>query len=457
MEPVICLVGRPNVGKSTLFNQLTRSREALVADYPGLTRDRKYGVGEMDQRRFIVVDTGGLGEEDAEMGRRMAQQSRQAIEEADAVLFMVDARAGVTAADAAIAEELRTRARRVYLVVNKTDGLAVEEAVSEFYALGLGKAHAIAAVHRQGIQELMGAVLGDLPPSEEAAPEPGEGQDRIRIAFVGRPNVGKSTLVNRILGEERVVVTGEPGTTRDSVAVDFERDGVAYTLVDTAGVRRRARVKETIEKFSVVKALQAIEAADVVIMVLDAREGISEQDAHLLGLVLEAGRALVLAVNKWDGLRPDQRDRVRADLDRRLAFLDFAEMHFISALHGTGVGHLFGAVERAHDSAGRDVSTHHLTQLLHRAVEASPPPMSRGRRVKLRYAHQGGRRPPLFVIHGSQTEHLPRTYRRYLVNYFREALAISGTPIRLEFKTAANPYAGRGGRSRRGRRRGAGG
>ncbi|OOG20794.1 ribosome biogenesis GTPase Der [Thioalkalivibrio denitrificans] len=442
MLPVIALVGRPNVGKSTLFNQLTRSRDALVADFPGLTRDRQYGPGRVGGFPYMVVDTGGLSGEAETLDDLMARQTRQAIDESDVVLFMVDGRDGLTAADESIARDLRTRGKQVVLVVNKTDGLDVDQAMAEFHSLGFGVPRAIAASHGRGIAGLMDAVREHLPDAETVEAE-AERWPGIRIAFVGRPNAGKSTLINRILGEERVVATEVPGTTRDSIFIPFERDGQAYTLIDTAGVRRRARVHEAIEKFSVVKTLQAIDAAHVVVMVLDAREGISEQDAHLLGVVMDAGRALVLAINKWDGLDSDQRDRVRHELDLKLPFLDFAERRFISALHGTGVGDLFGHVKRAYDSAFIKVSTNELTKLLEAAVAAHQPPLVRGRRVKLRYAHQGGQNPPVIVIHGNQTDRLPGSYKRYLTNHYRQQLDLVGTPIRLEFRTGENPYAGR--------------
>ncbi|SEP67069.1 GTP-binding protein [Ectothiorhodospira magna] len=442
MKPVIALVGRPNVGKSTLFNQLTRSRDALVADLPGLTRDRQYGTGRVGGYGYMVVDTGGLSGESDTLDTLMAQQTRQAIREADLVMFLVDGRAGLCGADEMIAQELRGFNKPIVLVVNKTDGVDPQAVTAEFHRLGLGEPRTIAAAHGRGIQGLMASVRPLLPETVDEEEE-GERWPGIRIAFVGRPNAGKSTLINRILGEERMVATDIPGTTRDSVFVPFERDGQVYTLIDTAGVRRRSRVKETVEKFSVVKTIQAIDAAHVVIFLLDAREGIAEQDAHLLGMVMDAGRALVVAINKWDGLTPDQRDRVKTDLLLKLPFLDFAERRFISALHGTGVGDLFGAVQRAHESAFRDMGTSVLTRLLESAVVAHQPPLVRGRRIKLRYAHQGGRNPPVIVIHGNQTDALPGAYKRYLTNHFREHLQLVGTPIRLEFKSGENPYEGK--------------
>ncbi|WP_024328142.1 ribosome biogenesis GTPase Der [Thioalkalivibrio sp. AKL19] len=465
MIPVIALVGRPNVGKSTLFNQLTRSRDALVADVAGLTRDRQYGIGKVGDFPYLVVDTGGLSGEGAEMDRAMAEQTRRAVNEADHVLFMVDARDGLTPQDQAIADQLREAGVKARVVVNKTDGLDADSVSAEFYALGLGTITSIAAAHGRGVQGLMQAVRRDVAAArrvstDAAGEEPGEetasdGLDEasqqaalddwpgIRVAIVGRPNVGKSTLVNRILGDERVVATDVAGTTRDSIFVPFERDGQDYTLIDTAGVRRRARVHEVIEKFSVIKTLQAIEAAHVVILVVDAQSGLSDQDSHLLGMVIEAGRALVLAVNKWDGMEDHARERIRDELDRRLGFVDFARMRLISALHGTNVGHLLDDVREAHASAFRKVSTPELTRLLEAAVAEHAPPMVSGRRIKLRYAHQGGQNPPVIVVHGNQTDSLPGSYKRYLENFFRKHLELVGTPLRLEFRSGRNPYAGR--------------
>jgi GTP-binding protein len=442
MKPVIALVGRPNVGKSTLFNRLTRSRDALVADFPGLTRDRKYGTGHMGNKDYLVVDTGGLSGEEEGMDAEMANQTRLAIQEATIVIMLVDGREGLTAADEVIAKELRVTGRPVFLGVNKTDGLDANVACSEFYALGLGEPHPIAAAHGRGVSALIDTVLEDLPETPEE--EDIDDEDRpIRIAFIGRPNVGKSTLINRILGEERVVVFDQPGTTRDSIEIPFERDDVKYVLIDTAGVRRRARVHEAVEKFSIVKTMQAIDSANVVIAVLDAHEGIADQDAHLLGLATESGRSIVLAINKWDGLTDDQRAEAKRTIELKLPFLDFAEKYYISALHGTGVGHLFEAVRKAYQSAFIQCSTSQLTRLLEEAVMVHQPPLIRGRRIKLRYAHQGGKNPPLIVIHGNQTESIPGSYRRYLFNYFSKELKLVGTPVRLEFKTGKNPYEGR--------------
>ena len=439
MLPVIALVGRPNVGKSTLFNRLTRSRDALVADQPGLTRDRKYGIGRLGDRPYLVVDTGGISGEADGVEALMDRQVRLAIEEADHILFLVDAREGLTGGDEQIAAELRRTGKPVTLVVNKSESLDRELAAAEFHALGLGEPVPVSAAHGRGVKPLVNEVLETLPPAEEV-PEEEKG---VQIAVVGRPNVGKSTLINRLLGEERLVAYDQPGTTRDSVQVPFEHQGKRYTLIDTAGVRRRARVSEAIEKFSVIKALQAMEQANVVLLVLDAHEGVTEQDANLAGHVLESGRALVVVVNKWDGLDPDQRERVKAELERRLPFLSFAEVRFVSALHGTGVGHLMEAVDRAWRAATADLKTAELTRVLEQAVQEHQPPLVRGRRIKLRYAHQGGRNPPVIVIHGNQTESVPAAYRRYLVNRFREAFDLWGTPVRIEFRTAENPYKGR--------------
>ncbi|MDX2456326.1 MAG: ribosome biogenesis GTPase Der [Gammaproteobacteria bacterium] len=442
MLPVIALVGRPNVGKSTLFNRLTRSRDALVADTPGLTRDRKYGDGKIGERPFIVIDTGGLTGDTDDLEGLMAQQSWQAIEEADLVLFMVDGRDGLTAGDEIIAAALRRTGKLQLLVVNKTDGVDAGTAMADFFALGMGEPQPIAAAHGRGVTALIKAAMTLLQAFPEVSAEAAD-DDRIRVAVVGRPNVGKSTLINRILGEERVLAFDMPGTTRDSIFIPFERDGTAYTLIDTAGVRRRARVSEAIEKFSVIKTLQAIDAAHVVILVLDAQLEISEQDASLAGYIAEKGRALILAVNKWDGLDAHNRNMIVEQLNRRLPFLDFATTCFISALHGSGVGDLFPHIEKAYASAMRELPTPALTAILEKIVQAHQPPLVRGRRIKLRYAHQGGRNPPLVVIHGNQTERVPATYKRYLENAFRAAMKLSGTPIRIEFKTGTNPYKGR--------------
>jgi GTP-binding protein len=440
--PVIALVGRPNVGKSTLFNAITRSRDALVADVPGLTRDRKYGYARVGERRCVIIDTGGLVETVEGVERVMAEQTLKAVQESDRVLFLVDARAGCTPSDLHVADILRRAGKPVIVVANKAEAFEPEMAAADFHQLGFGEPVAIAAAHGTGIGPLMDRALEGFP-EPEPEPEPPPESAEIRVAVVGRPNVGKSTLINRLLGEERLVVFDQPGTTRDTVHVPFERDGQTYTLIDTAGVRRRARVSETVEKFSVVKTLQAIDDAHVVVGVLDAHDTVAEQDASLMGLVVEQGRALVIAVNKWDGIPSDQRQAIRDGVDLRLDFLRFAPVHFISARHGTGVGELMTAVRSAYRAAMRELPTQELTRALEQAVTVHQPPLVRGRRIKLRYAHQGGRNPPIVVIHGNQTQHVPAAYRRYLENHFREVFRLEGTPLRIEFRTDENPYAGR--------------
>ena len=443
MLPVIALIGRPNVGKSTLFNRLTRSRDALVADYPGLTRDRKYGFGKLGAIPYLVIDTGGVAGGERGIGERMVGQTVRALGEGDVAIVMVDGREGLTAADEHVADLARRHADRVWLAVNKSEGLDADVVSSEFHSLGIGEPHAVSAAHGDRISALMDAVLADFDAPVEADEDDDGDVDELRIAVIGRPNVGKSTLINRLLGEDRLVVFDQPGTTRDSVAVPFERNDRKYVLIDTAGIRRRAKVHEAIEKFSIIKALQAIEQAQVVIAVLDAHEGITEQDVSLMGLVLERGRALVVVTNKWDGLTASERKHVRDELDRRLPFLDFAERITISALHGTAVGDLLPAVERAYKAATADLSTTELTRELESAVTAHPPPLVRGRRIRLRYAHQGGRNPPVIVIHGNQTKDVPESYRRYLINRFRKVFRLKGTPVRLSFRTGDNPYKGR--------------
>lgn len=458
MLPVVALVGRPNVGKSTLFNRLTRTRDALVADFPGLTRDRKYGSVDYEGLEFIVVDTGGIDGSEEGIELEMAEQSLKAIDEADVVLFLVDARAGATVADEAIANHIRRVNKTVFLVANKTDGLDADTAIADFYSLGIGEVYPIAAAHGRGVTALLQQALVPLLTEQQvqrlAAFEAGEDLDaidedaeqeqrdkHIKLAIVGRPNVGKSTLTNRILGEERVIVYDMPGTTRDAIYIPMQRGEREYTLIDTAGVRRRGRIDDVVEKFSVIKTLQAIEDANVVILVLDARLGISEQDLSILGFVLNAGRSLVIAVNKWDGLDDGIKDEVKRELDRRLGFIDFARLHFISALHGSGVGNLFESVEEAFDSATRRVNTALLTKIMNMAQEDHQPPLVKGRRVKLKYAHAGGYNPPLIVIHGTQVEDLPDSYKRYLMNYFRKSLQLMGTPVRVEFRGTENPFA----------------
>ena len=442
MIPVIALVGRPNVGKSTLFNQLTRSRDALVANYSGLTRDRKYGEAKLGSRPFIVIDTGGISGDEQGIDSQMAGQSLTAIEEADAVLFIVDAREGLNAVDQALAKHLRQRNKSFHLIVNKIDGLNEEVAIADFYSLGVESIHAIAASHGRGVRAMIESVLAQFP-EEESVDLDAAYPDSIRVAVVGRPNVGKSTLVNRLLGEERVVVYDEPGTTRDSIYIDYERDGQSYTLIDTAGVRRRKNITLTVEKFSIVKTLKAISDAHVVILIMDAHEGIVDQDMHLLGQCIDAGRGLVLAVNKWDGIEADTRDWIKSELNRKLQFADYADTHFISAKHGTGVGHLYKSINAAYQSATRKLITNELTRILEGAVFDHPPPMVDGRRIKLRYAHAGGQNPPLIIIHGNQTGKVPNSYQRYLEKVFRRQLKLTGTPVRIEFKTGENPFAGK--------------
>ncbi len=464
MLPVVALVGRPNVGKSTLFNRLTRTRDALVADFPGLTRDRKYGQANYDGYQFIVIDTAGVHGDEEGIDAEMAEQSLRAIDEADVVMFMVDAREGITAADMGIAQHLRKINKKAYIVANKIDGIDANAAQADFYELGLGEVYGIAAAHGRGVEQLLqrcfDPLLETYPDIAVVEPELDEnGQpigsealehDQIdydklplKLAIVGRPNVGKSTLTNRILGEERVVVFDMPGTTRDSIYIPMERDGREYILIDTAGVRRRGRIDETVEKFSVIKTLQAIEDANVVISVIDAHETVSDQDLNLIGFALNAGRSIVIAVNKWDGLSNDHREEIKRELDRRLGFVDFARVHFISALHGSGVGNLFGSVLEAYASASARVGTSKLTRIMEAAVEDHQPPLVSGRRVKLKYAHAGGYNPPRVIVHGNQVDRLPNSYKRYLMNYFRKSLEIMGTPIKIEFRESENPFAGK--------------
>lgn len=442
MIPVIAIVGRPNVGKSTLFNRLTRSRDALVANFPGLTRDRKYGEGEWEGRRFVMVDTGGLSGEEEGIDKAMAVQSLQAIEEADEVLFMVDSRAGLATADYALADHLRQSGRSVWVVANKIDGINPDVALAEIYELGFEHVFPVTATHGRGVRQMLEHILADYPAEPEPDPEASAARG-IAIAVVGRPNVGKSTLVNRMLGEERVVVYDQPGTTRDSIYINYERNGAPYTLIDTAGIRRRKNVRLTVEKFSIVKTLQAIDDANVAILLIDAREGLVDQDLHMMSYVIESGRALVLAVNKWDGLEVEERERIKIELERRLRFVEFADVHFISALHGTGVGHLYESIERAYRAATDPLSTSRLTRILNDAVQEHQPPLVQGRRIKLRYAHAGGRNPPVIVIHGNQTDAVPGHYTRFLEKTFRRELDLHGTPVRIEYRSGENPYAGR--------------
>jgi len=437
MLPVIALVGRPNVGKSTLFNVLTGTRDAIVADVPGLTRDRQYGFGRLGPVPCVLIDTGGLVENPVGIAAQMRAQTERAVEEADRLVFIADARAGLSPQDYFVARELRRSGKPVTLVLNKAEGLDADIVAADFHALGFGAPVTISASHGQGCEELMEQVLAGFEP--ELAEEPQGGA--IRIAIIGRPNVGKSTLVNRLLGEERVIASEQPGTTRDSILVPFERDGRAFLLIDTAGVRRRAKVEDVVERASVAKTLQAIDEAHVVIMVLDAHDTIAEQDASVLGIALERGRALIIAVNKWDGIAPEQRAEIQRQLSLKLDFVPFAPLHFISARHGTGVGELMQSTVRAYEAAMRTMPTRELTRTLERALTVHQPPLVRGRRIKLRYAHQGGRNPPRIVIHGNQTTSVPEAYTRYLANVFRKTYDLFATPVFIEYRTDANPYA----------------
>ncbi len=454
LELVAALVGRPNVGKSTLFNVLTKSRDALVADYPGLTRDRQYGRVQFKSSEIIVIDTGGLSGESEELDSHMEKQTRLAVDESDIILFMVDARDGLTPADEVIADSLRRTGKQVKLIVNKTDGLDARSVASDFFSLGLGEPISIAASQNRGIQAMLTQVLQPFEKDAEASAEADEtlndvddelneedDEKRVKVAIIGRPNVGKSTLVNRFLGEERVVVYDMPGTTRDSIFIPFDRDGKKYTFIDTAGIRRKRAVHEVIEKFSVIKSMQAIDRANVVIMMIDARTEIADQDLHLIGYVLEAGRALVLTINKWDGMDDYQKELIHKGIDKQLPFVRFAETFFISALHGSGVGKLYEAIDRAYASATKKYSTSDLTRLLEKAVQSHQPPLINGRRIKLRYAHQGGMNPPRIIVHGNQISKVPAVYKRYLTNFFRKELNSVGTPIMIEFKGSdANPF-----------------
>lgn len=441
MLPTLVLVGRPNVGKSTLFNRLTRSRDALVADLPGLTRDRHYGKGRVGDRPYLVVDTGGL-EPVAKDGimYEMAKQSRQAVDEADMVLFLVDGRAGCTPQDTIIAGQLRKTGKPILLLVNKVEGMARAKVTAEFFELGLGEPLPISSAHGDNVTEVVELALENFPlASEEESTE----DKPPKIAIVGRPNVGKSTLVNAILGEQRVIAFDQPGTTRDSIYIDFERDGKHYTIIDTAGVRRRGKVDEAVEKFSVIKTMQAIEDANVVVLVVDAGDQITEQDAHVADFVLQAGRALVLAVNKWDGLDEHHRDQVKRDIERKLHFLSFAKLHFISALHGNGIPNVLKSVDEAYAAAMAKLSTPKLTRALIAALEKQEPPKGSRFRPKMRYAHQGGSNPPLIVIHGSGLDDVPASYTRYLERTFCEIFKLKGTPMKIQYNSSKNPFEGK--------------
>ena len=444
MKPVIALVGRPNVGKSTLFNRLTRSRAALVADYPGLTRDRHYGEGRMGDRPFLVIDTGGF-EPVVKEGvlQEMAKQTKQAVAEADVVIFIVDGRQGITPHDKAITDYLRRCGRPVILAVNKAEGMKYTAVVADFYELGMGDPLVISSAHGDGVYTLLDEALKRVP---EAMPETDDEaqteQASLRLAIVGRPNVGKSTMINALLGEERVIAFDLPGTTRDAIEIPFERDGKHYTLVDTAGLRKRGKVFQAIEKFSVVKTLQAISEANVVLLLLDARQDISEQDAHIAGFVLESGRALVVGINKWDGLSPDKRKEIRSEVERKLHFLSFAKFHYVSALKATGIASLMRSVDAAYAAAMAKLPTPRLTRVLEEAVAHQQPPRRQGSiRPKLRYAHQGGQNPPVIVIHGNSLENVGDDYKRYLEKHFRDAFSLVGTPLRIEFRSGKNPFA----------------
>ena len=441
MLAVVAIVGRPNVGKSTLFNVLTKSRAALVIDLPGVTRDRQYGECRLGDRPFIVIDTGGVQSEKDGIDSLVEAQSWRAVQEADLLLWIVDARSGITSSDQVLAQQLRASGKPLLLVVNKIDGLEIQVALAEFYALGMGGPHGIAAAHGRGMNSLLEEIYARLPEDKKVSED--SSAAGIKIAIVGRPNVGKSTLVNRLLGEKRVLVFDLPGTTRDSIYLPMKHEGVEYTIIDTAGVRRHAKIEESVEKFSVVKTLQAIEDCHVVIFLIDAKQGITDQDMSLLGFVLEAGRSLVIAMNKWDGLSDSERQALLKSFEYRLMFANFAKLHTISALHGTGVKRLFESVNGAYDAATRKLSTGKLTRILEKAVALHAPPIVKNHRIKLRYAHTGGHLPPIIVIHGNQTESVPETYMRYLMNTFRKELNLEGTPVRIQFKSSKNPYADR--------------
>ncbi|MFZ6640702.1 ribosome biogenesis GTPase Der [Undibacterium sp. TC4M20W] len=442
MKPVIALIGRPNVGKSTLFNRLTRSRDALVADLPGLTRDRHYGEGRVGERPFLVIDTGGF-EPVAKEGimHEMAKQTKQAVAEADVVVFIVDGRQGLTPHDKTITDFLRKSGRSVMLVVNKAEGMKYSSVTADFYELGMGDPYVISAAHGDGVADLVEEMV-DIAFAQrpEEVEEPESKVRGIKIAIVGRPNVGKSTLVNTLLGEERVIAFDMPGTTRDSIEIPFERDGVHYSLIDTAGIRRRGKVFEAIEKFSVVKTLQSVSEANVVLLLLDAQQDISEQDAHIAGFILESGRALVVGVNKWDGLQSDRRDEIKLDIERKLNFLTFAKFHFISALKSTGIAPLMKSIDSAYAAAMVNLSTPKLTRALIEAVEHQQPKRKGSIRPKLRYAHQGGQNPPIIVIHGNALEAVGDVYKRYLEKHFRETFSLTGTPLRIEMRSGKNPF-----------------
>ena len=450
MLPIVALVGRPNVGKSTLFNVLTGTRDAIVADVPGLTRDRQYGFGRVGPMPYVAVDTGGLVENPKGIEAQMRAQTERAVAEADRLILLVDGRAGLTPQDDFVAREIRKSGKPTTLAVNKSEGLDPDLVAADFHALGLGEPLGISASHGQGCEDLMIQALAGVE-AESAQAEAGPAASGVRIAIIGRPNVGKSTLVNRLIGEERVIASDEPGTTRDSILVPFERDGRKFQLIDTAGMRRRARVEDVIERASVAKTLQAIDEAHVVILVVDAHDTVSEQDASVLGVALNRGRALIIAINKWDGIPTEQREDIHRQLALKLDFVPFAPLHFISARHGTGVGELIQSTVRAYEAAMREMPTKELTRTLEHALTMHQPPLVHGRRIKLRYAHQGGRNPPRIVIHGNQTASVPDAYTRYLANIFRKTFDLFATPVVIQYRTDANPY-DRSGKVRRGPR-----
>jgi GTP-binding protein len=436
MLPIVAIVGRPNVGKSTLFNALTRSHAAIVADVPGVTRDRQYGYSRIGRVPCVLIDTGGLIENPRGLDAQMRVQTEKAVAEADRLILVADARAGLTSQDQFIARELRRTGKPVVLALNKSEGLEEDLVAADFHALGLGLPMAIAASHGQGCRELIDEVLTGLTPQGA----PADDTSAIRVAIIGRPNVGKSTLVNRLIGEERVIASEQPGTTRDSILVPFQRDGREFLLVDTAGVRRRGKVEDAVERASVARTLQAIAESHVVVTVLDAHDSVGEQDASVLGQALDRGRVILIAVNKWDGIALEQREEIRRQLSLKLDFVPFAPLHFISARHGTGVGELARDMIRGYDSAMRAMTTPELNRTLERALQAHQPPLVRGRRIKLRYAHQGGRNPPRIIVHGNQTSSVPESYRRYLANVFRDTFELYATPVAIDFRTDTNPY-----------------
>lgn len=443
MTTTIAIIGRPNVGKSTLFNHLTRTRNALVADQPGVTRDRHYGYCEYDDRTFLLIDTGGLfdiNESNHAIARIISEQSFHAIEEADAVFWVVDGREGPSSLDEDIAQKLRPLNKRIYLLVNKSEGLDSHTITSEFYPLGMSEPVPVSAKRGSGVSSLMETVIKDFPAATGELPEAAEG---LRISLIGRPNVGKSTLTNRLVGEERMLTFEHPGTTRDSISVPFERRGKKYILIDTAGVRRRSRIKDTVEKFSILKTIEALEKAQVVILVVDAQEGLTEQDLTLLGMTAESGKSLIIAVNKWDGQDEDRKKSIQNQLDRKLGFVEYACIHYISALHGTGTGKLFQSIDKISQAQNIDINASRITEILDEATMAHQPPMIKGRRIKLRYAHIGGHNPVRIIVHGNQTDKVPVSYQRYLSNTFRKQLKLTGTPVLIEFRKGENPYKGR--------------